>query len=46
MSAEVMDGEIVRRWCRLNTEALAQARLWVEVACCDGGPAPLLIGVE
>jgi hypothetical protein len=46
MSAEVMDGEVVRRWCRLNTEALAQARPWVEVVCYDGGPAPLLIGVE
>ena len=41
-----MDGEVVRHWCRLNTEALAQARPWVEVVCCDGRPALLLIGVE
>jgi hypothetical protein len=46
MWAEVMDGEVVRRCCRLSTEALAQARPWVEVLCHDGGPAPLLIGVE
>jgi len=41
-----MDGEVVRRWCRLNTEALAQARPRVGVVCYDGGPAPLLIGVD
>jgi hypothetical protein len=46
MSAEVMDGEVVRLWCRLNAEALAQARPWVGVLCHDGGLAPLLIGVE
>jgi hypothetical protein len=46
MSAEVMDGEVVRRWCRFNTEALAHARPWVEVVCYDGGAAPLLIGME
>jgi hypothetical protein len=41
-----MNGEVVRRWCRLNTEALARARPCVEVVCYDGGPAPLLIGAE
>jgi hypothetical protein len=26
MTAEVMDGEALRRWCRLGVEALAQTR--------------------
>jgi DAK2 domain fusion protein YloV len=30
MTAEVMDGEAVRRWCRLSTDALAQARAAID----------------
>jgi DAK2 domain fusion protein YloV len=30
MAAEVMDGEAVRRWCRMSTEALAQARAAID----------------
>jgi DAK2 domain fusion protein YloV len=30
MAAEVMDGEAVRRWCRLSTEALARARAAID----------------
>jgi DAK2 domain fusion protein YloV len=31
---------------RLIADEIAQARPWVEVVCYDGGPVPLLIGVE
>src|SRR5215472_6041960 len=30
MTAEVMDGEAVRRWCRLSTDALARARAAID----------------
>jgi DAK2 domain fusion protein YloV len=30
MAAEVLDGEVVRRWCRLSVDALAQARAAID----------------